>query len=707
MSLTLPSAFTTKTILKENWLVQLWYDDEGQGKYSTISFYDTVIDDGEDVIKDYVGCILNKPTIRESVDLENSTAKTSNVSLTIANFIHGDGNHFSRQLLNGTNHYINRTVKIYIQPNNETLLSNCVQIYTGRLEQVSHTVDKISLSIVAKRPWDKITIPSQDDKTTNNIYKPVVYGDYVDNATEGASNDVYGTYIAHPIKYCTEIDREQYYLTGQGSNGTKGALFWDKYLQKFSAIDDSSSTSGTILGEKALKFPISSVKSNHFWLDSVRVSPQSPVSDASWVDTANIFLGSGFAYYSNPAVAQGTTVTKYLYLNCPNIDGEASQLSFVISMRQEGNVGGSNSLYVRIKYEDDGTQLGAKSFSSNESDVLTANFQTEYNSQSKKMPDYVTIEVSWSAGLGSIWNAGSSQFKIYEARFETEYNYPNDATRKLDSKAQEFLYSGADGQISTIDESPITEIHEAHRDILHRYTSYASSNTPTNWSSGLNINSVKDWKIRYWIIEPTPLIEVLEKLQHEGGFIGRFDGQGSYQYIFIPDSPSASVTLDEDDISDLTISSTGVNSLTSKMHIEYQKHPAESRYITSETSVSANDATLLSNFNIASTENKKTIKLDAYVSPTIPTSPSTNSNDDYYTYYDHILGKPRIIVNFTVVNPAYLGLDVGDMIEIDFNNVVRPFGGGDWVGEDGDGYIFMITDVSRSVGNLKITAREI
>ena len=47
------------------------------------------------------------------------------------------------------------------------------------------------------------------------------------------------------------------------------------------------------------------------------------------------------------------------------------------------------------------------------------------------------------------------------------------------------------------------------------------------------------------------------------------------------------------------------------------------------------------------------------------------------------------------------------MIEIDFNNVVRPFGGGDWLGEDGDGYVFMITDVNRSPGQLKITAREI
>lgn len=156
-------------------------------------------------------------------------------------------------------------------------------------------------------------------------------------------------------------------------------------------------------------------------------------------------------------------------------------------------------------------------------------------------------------------------------------------------------------------------------------------------------------------------------------------------------------------MTDLNISSTPVNSLTTKMQIEYEKHPAEDKYINSATSASANDATLLSNFNIASNENQKTIKLDAYVSPTIPTSPSSNKNDDFYSYYDHILGQPRIIISFTVVNTKYLGLDVGDIIALNFNDTVYPFAGSSgW-----NNYVFMITDLQRSAGSLKITAREI
>ena len=694
MSLTLPTSFTEKTALKENWVVQLWYDDESQGDYYGIALHDTTIDDGEDVIKDYVGCILNKPTIRESISLENSTAKTSNVSLTIANFISETGYQFSRQLFGGSNKYINRSVKIYIQPNNKYDLDDCLLVYTGRLTSLSHTTDKINLTIVAQRVWDNVLIPNQDDRTTNNIYKPVVYGDYVDNTTEGASNDVYGTYVAHPIKYCTEIDREQYYLTGQGSDGTKGALFWDKYLQKFSAIDDSSATVGTILGERSLKFPISSVKSNHFFLDSNRVSPQSPASDASWVNTDNIFTSSSYAYLPVSTQSSGTT-TKYLYLNCPNIDGEATQLSFVISTRCNKTVGGSSSVILQIYYENDATQLGYKSYSSNESAVITADFATEYGNQSKKMPDYVTIKISFTG----VHSAVTEAFLVYEARFETEYSYPDDATRKLDNKAQDFLYSGGDGQVSTTDSSAITEVHEAYLDILRRYTSY--SGTPTNYSSGTDLNGTKDWKIRYWILEPTPLIKVLEKLQYEGGFIGRFDGQNVFKMIYIPDSPSATATLDKNDISDINISLTNFASLTTKMEIEYQKHPAENRYIATATST---NSTTRTNYNIQSAENIKNVKLDAYVSPTINTAPSGTSskNDCFYRYYDHILGQPRLIVDFSIVNPAHMGLDVGDIIAYSDGEFIPFAGAVGW-----DDYKFMITDTSRSVGKLKIRAREV
>ena len=82
MSLTLTHHFTNKTVLKENWIFQLFYDDESSTDFFGVSYYDTTV-----ASVDYKGCVLNKATIRESINLENSTAKTSNVTITLANFI--------------------------------------------------------------------------------------------------------------------------------------------------------------------------------------------------------------------------------------------------------------------------------------------------------------------------------------------------------------------------------------------------------------------------------------------------------------------------------------------------------------------------------------------------------------------------------------------------------------------------------------------
>ena len=46
---------------------------------------------------------------------------------------------------------------------------------------------------------------------------------------------------------------------------------------------------------------------------------------------------------------------------------------------------------------------------------------------------------------------------------------------------------------------------------------------------------------------------------------------------------------------------------------------------------------------------------------------------------------------------------MGDIIDMNLSNIVLPFAGSTgW-----DDYVFMITDVNRSPGQLKITAREI
>ena len=710
MSLTLTTAFTEKTVLKENWLFQLFYDDESATDFFGISYYDTTVES-----VDYKGCVLNKATIRESINLEKSTAKTSNVSLTISNFINSDGLHFSRAIYNSTNKYINRQVKIYIQPDDATAIADCVLIYTGRLEQLSHDQEKINLSIIAKRPWDKISIPSTKTSVTNK-YFPVVYGAFTKNDTNASSQGFATSRELYPVSVDKKGGESIYCLSPRSYNSSTGhdarLHYYEKNLDVFIPIQLTTSTftdsSESYQGGNAIR--CSSDLSRSF-----KTKPINPSSDDQSTNPSNAYdqpyqddLTGTFATLTNTiSFSENASyeANDYLRLDPPNIVGKISELKIKIGYHKsytDDHDGGSHT--VQLIVGNSTTDLTGSGNSTAEVDVTSA--YTNNNNQIPKIE--VRDRLIYVAESGEFGNSVTT-VKIFDVQIWVKVALDTSTTdtteiAKSELDRLEEMYVGANGLISSIDGSHISQIHQAHYDLLRRFTSYGS--VPTNYST---LNSARNWGIRYWITESTSLIDLLEKLQYEGGFIGRFNGQGNFQYIFIPDSPSASETLYKSDISDIKISLSPINNLITKMDIEYEKHPAEDKYLSNATSVSDSDADLLSLFNIASNENVEKVTLDAYVSPAINTTRgnASDKNDCFYRYYDHIVGKPRIIINFSIVNPKYLGLDVGDIIEVDLNSVVRPFGGTDWVGEDGDGYIFMITDVSRSVGSLKITAREI
>ena len=98
------------------------------------------------------------------------------------------------------------------------------------------------------------------------------------------------------------------------------------------------------------------------------------------------------------------------------------------------------------------------------------------------------------------------------------------------------------------------------------------------------------------------------------------------------------------DLGTLDISLTDINKTITRMNIEYRKHPARNGYV---TKVSATNSTAISDLKIGTNENKKTIRLDAYVGDTssendIPTASTSNVNDDWYSYYDNIIGNQKL-----------------------------------------------------------------
>ena len=299
-----------------------------------------------------------------------------------------------------------------------------------------------------------------------------------------------------------------------------------------------------------------------------------------------------------------------------------------------------------------------------------------------------------------------ASIRMYDIYLEVEAQNDPDNEPSAASEAMEklkFIYSGNDGLVHGITDilyydNTITDIHEAHLDLLNRFTGLDSSdlaNTIDGWGDLMSARS--GWDIRWWEEEEIELKKILEKLQYEGCFIFRYKADGSPQYIHIPDSPSADHSLTKNDIKDFSVKHTPFSELLTKMELSYEKHPAENRYISTATK---QDTTARANWNIQAKENIKQIKLDALVD-NVASNFDGDPNDGFVSYYANIFGDIKIQVSGAIVNPIFYGMEVGDIVDFSSMHPTKAFG------ESWSGKNFIITGLTRSVGTLKFDAREI
>ena len=739
MALTLPASFSNNSI-KQNWLFQLHYDDESA--FTGLSFYDT------NVSQDYYGAVTNNPSIREKIDLINSKSSTSNVSLTVANFKYL-ADDFSAELYGGTKKYINRIVKIYIQPNDASSLSDCLLIYTGKLKSISHNIGVISLDIEANRVWDGVEIPTV--KTAKNNYYPIAYGDYRPNAKYNNTNSTgidfnssagIDEYRKRRSLYPIPVEERRgdtvFALTGDWTQSDRSwSHYYEKSLDSFLPLanDATDATVNDAANEtyedgKATRFHQNLLKSSlNKMTELTEITNQTPFT---WANNNNAFDGD----YVNASTftqctingAFGDNKRAFVKYNMPQLTGYPSKLQvhFVITGSVAlSSASGSGEIRVQLLDKSFGAEdiLGYYSLTGNGtttsfvrtdgSGTLNTSSVTYFVNSNDSDAEWLASGSGWGEGLqfnvksvqhggGNLAGTLEGTFRIYDVAIQADTQLDFTETTKTGKLVAskfiddiEYVYSGGDGLPDNgwNSSAAITTIIAAHRDLLHRNTSYLKTNTPTNWSA---INSAKDWAIRYWLNEPRDLKDVLEELQFNGGFIFRFNGQNLGEYIFIPDSISTDHTLNTDDLSDINLSLTSMNDIKTSIDIEYEKHPARNGYI---SNVESSNSTAITNLNIGTNENTKKVRLNALV--TAPAaSPSSNVNDDWYSYYNGLIGDQKILVSATVVSPSLYGIDVGDFVE--FGTMpVDPFGEA-WSGKD-----FIVTSVSRQFGKLQCEFREV
>jgi hypothetical protein len=256
----------------------------------------------------------------------------------------------------------------------------------------------------------------------------------------------------------------------------------------------------------------------------------------------------------------------------------------------------------------------------------------------------------------------------------------------------EVVYSDALGELKSYTGGSVANIHEAHRSLLH--DALGLTDTPTGWSDldTERVGSPDAWTILYWQNKQGSIEGLLKLLQYEGQFIYIYQ-RAAGRYIFIADSPSSIATLTKEDIAGFSINQVNFDELETKHIIDYSPHPAKDEYRSQATQTSGDRG----DYNFAAGENIITVTLHALAAAV---SGGSDRNDSWATYRQKLFGSIKLTVQFSLINPAYSNLEVGDII--DFSSMTFDPGGGSWSGK-----YFIIIQTRRKPGNISVIAREV
>ena len=685
-----------------------------------LAFKDTTIDD-----RFYHGAILNKGIrIRESINLANSTSNTSGINLKIADFkIEGDS--FYKEINTGSHNFLNKDIRIFSQPNNASSLSDCVQIYSGRLIKVSLDEKGITnLQVASRNPWDFIKIPNTKS-TTNNIYFPVVYGNYTPETSTDASPQFCTSAITHPIPKDTVLGENIKMLVHadtetDGTDSDSRVHYYEPNYDIYVPVDPADDTADSYGGGGAVNAPITLLrefKTRDYEVDTAQTTfsnTQYLFTDTSDYATAQLQVVNGS---SNTVL----TDNKEIYLDFKKPDGRVTnlrlQFDYILDRGAIALSGSPDEKHIKIIDDSEGINDELSSFEMSNTHTnpftgsISANLENPNTIRQIKLDFRMRLSDTASTVNHATYDVKVKNIVLTVKCELDRSGEPDAVANRLDDIKE--LYSGSDGHDkSYTDGSGVVQTGiEAHRDLLSRYTSYDEPDSQiTNWSSGLNINSLRSaWNIRYWCLKPKSLKRTLEMLQKEFAFIFKWRADGSGSYWAVKDSYSSGdvvATLNSNDIKNLKINTTPFNELLTKMDISYNYHPAKETYLSTLTSEDSTN-NVRRKYNIQEKENIESVDLKMNFEKAGNAdvgAGGSDPNDGYADYYLNIFGDVRKIISCDIVNhtKGYL-IEAGDVIQ--FSNTagempVNPFGG-NWSN------YFMVTEVSKGIGITSIVCREV
>ena len=554
----------------------------------------------------YHGVIANKPSLRNSIDLVNSKAQTGGIGLTVANFIYNNDN-FSAELY-GDRIYLNKTAKVFSQLNNNSSISECVQIYHGYLSQITHDNNNISLNLEEKTPWKFISVP-KTKHPIHNIYEPIVYGAFTpaDISTFASIDGAYGTvFPVKVIKTSTNVF-ETLMPRSYSSNAYVHACVSNKFYLPLIEVTDSgtqkSSTTTVEHGLNVLSTPTRNYGAGFFVPEKSSYVPLDSVNFFNNRDNAfiipddftslGLFDTSTYAYF--PVTSQGspvffatTTVTenfkavlvssvKIRHGIYPNDTSHTQDQLYDFKFWASIATNDYDLLELNNGTIDSITGTGstgdnvAQATGTNDDFVFNRTPANNYKvdgstvANSLLAPDELFFKYVPDSDGGSYLHTDHELrifgIKLFARVYYSDESFPSgDKANLQDLEDVKTFYCGGDGLTSfnkwkTADSGLIIYGHEAHRDLISRFTNQ-NLETPVNWDALNTDRSTNNWKIRHWQHTPVKLEDYLNTLSKEFGFIFKYNpsGRGSYIYIKQTSELSSVFTISKNDIENLSIS---------------------------------------------------------------------------------------------------------------------------------------------------------
>jgi len=527
----------------ENWLFKLKNDN---ATFLYLAFQDETYSGDF-----YEGAILNTPTIRESINLVKSTAKTGNISIKVADYQY-KGAPLSEELFGGSNNYINHETTVHARVNSETP----VQIGNFRLIELSMNGKDIIISFTAHRPWDFISIPQT--QSDNGIYEPVAYGDFTNNPTPSFCDG----YSVFPMPYIGTRYNDLYYAETQGVGSGHESHFYDKLLDKFTTINSEDTATSVFNSLNCIGIPLEFSK-------TVRVRPLSVESSSGFSNAGNAIDGttsaataSGSVQASSvgsdpsPAYSPEIINNDVINFNLPEIDGEITSLKVYIfgSITQSAtDMGSTNTgtfpscsiqtfLYsnadsVLTRISDSNGTTNTSGTNINLTDGSGSGSTQAFSVSSELVGDYDTTKkldllklvMYYHSGTGDDdpFAPGYSGQDPYGATFSVSIkdvmiavSYGNDLVNEpvasyRNNAETEFVYSGSDGLSNGITGlSGIADtVHEVHLDLLNRYAGLdVATNPATDIDGWTSLNTDRSgWSARFWAVDDTELKKIIRK----------------------------------------------------------------------------------------------------------------------------------------------------------------------------------------------------